>query len=302
MQAPELLPFIGREDVYAKQLRGGGYLRVDEPITSELLWLHLCGDLTIGAYTVFNGHLSRYTCIDIDEGGMPLVKQVTEVLDSMLLDYVVEFSGRKGHHIWLLYADPIEAELARNAGLGLVRLAKLPPWDPRPVEEEEEQRRITEVFPKQGIVDPGSYGNLVKLPAGIHQVNGRRSEIIRPVLRPSLTAPDVEGLAAYHVTMERQEEETRSRPTGQSGEFGGFQAFIDRKVAEVASATEGGRNHTLYRAACSLFGCLARDGADEEKWNEITDLLVEGARECGLGVMESNATLASARRTALRGA
>jgi hypothetical protein len=35
-----------------------------------------------------------------------------------------------------------------------------------------------EVFPKQDTVDEGGYGNLVKLPFGIHAVSGNRSEVV----------------------------------------------------------------------------------------------------------------------------
>ncbi len=74
-------------------------------------------------------------------------------------------------------------------------------------------------------------------------------------------------------------------------------AALTALAQEVATASEGGRNHTLNAKAFRGYQ-LAAGG--ELPLASVTDALTEAGRLCGLPEAEIAATLASARRNALR--
>lgn len=85
----------------------------------------------------------------------------------------LEDSGFKGRHVWIFLESPIPAGVAKKCGeLLLVQLLPLPP------------EVTVEVFPKQATVKPGSLGNLIKLPLGIHRRTGKRALFLQPDGRP----------------------------------------------------------------------------------------------------------------------
>jgi hypothetical protein len=70
------------------------------------------------------------------------------------------------YHIWILFAVPVPAKVARWLGLRILELASLSP-------------KQVEVFPKQSeITKEQPYGNLVKLPFGFHQVELKWSQAL----------------------------------------------------------------------------------------------------------------------------
>jgi hypothetical protein len=99
------------------------------------------------------------------------------------LPALLEDSGYKGRHLWVLFQAPVPAAVARQTGTLFVALHG--PKD----------RGLTvEVFPKQDATR-GSIGNLIKLPLGIHRRTGRRSRFLLPDGTP---APDPHGLLRAH--------------------------------------------------------------------------------------------------------
>jgi hypothetical protein len=80
---------------------------------------------------------------------------------------LIEFSGGKGYHFWFFFDSPAPARHARGF---LNRIVK-------PLEKD-----LTvfgfEVFPKQDTLTGKGFGNLVKLPLGIHRLTGKRSFFI----------------------------------------------------------------------------------------------------------------------------
>lgn len=167
--------FACRTDDFAIQMGDGRYLRAERPLTSLDVVAHLEGTQTIGVYPIRpEDNAVRWTCIDVDVNDRDLLEMAWQAAmimgireDAMLR----EFSGRKGFHLWCFYADWTPAIEARRLGRYIVEAAKL--------------SGKTEVFPKQDRLewetDPETgekrlgFGNLVKLPLGIHRVSGERA-------------------------------------------------------------------------------------------------------------------------------
>ena len=78
---------------------------------------------------------------------------------------MLEFSGRKGFHIWIFFNPSVPANYAQQ--LVKARLNRI-------------ELNFYEVFPKQTeLNETRLYGNLVKLPMALHRVNGKRSKILK---------------------------------------------------------------------------------------------------------------------------
>jgi hypothetical protein len=202
-----LQAFSGRENVYARQWwseRGeGGYSPVREPLDFRVARSHLLGSVTVGAYVVRVDDTAGFLAFDLDiakralktalgdprEGRRLRERAAAEALrlqrelEGLGLPALLEDSGYKGRHLWVLFDAPVPAAVARQAGTLFLAL-----HGPR------ERDLSVEVFPKQDATR-GSIGNLIKLPLGIHRRTGRRSRFLLPDGTPT---PDPHGLLRAH--------------------------------------------------------------------------------------------------------
>lgn len=144
-------------------------------LTDETLRKHLAGKITVGAYQVKND-LVKWLCLDFDVAedvhrptALEMARQAWGHLDHMGIAAYIEDSGNKGYHLWVFFSHEVKASLARELGQRL--LHKL--------EKEQEWPGVdVEVFPKQERAD--GFGNLVKVPLGVHRKTRRRCLFIRP--------------------------------------------------------------------------------------------------------------------------
>lgn len=151
--------FIGNPSVYAVQQDDGSYRPVREPLDG---WAdHLAGTRTLGTY-VLQMDKARFMVFDDDTGDLGMAQQLKAAAGLRGLNAGVEFSGRKGYHVWVLFARWLPAA-------DVQRLAKAIAAD---------VGFTGEVFPKQTVAR--DLGNLVKLPGGVHRVTGQRSRFIGP--------------------------------------------------------------------------------------------------------------------------
>ena len=176
--------FVARGDCYAKQLEKGGYVKVEEPLTIEVLTRHLKGELTVGAYQLNGDSFVKWLCFDLDP------ERLSEPKDAAVKILQVCFEKQEkderpriwpsavlaeasrypdpSYHIWIFFAMPVHAKVARWLGLRILELAELNP-------------RQVEVFPKQSeINNERSFGNLVKLPLGFHRAEKKWSRLLDP--------------------------------------------------------------------------------------------------------------------------
>lgn len=175
--------FVSRSDAYAIQNRDGSYLKIEKELTFDDINEHLEGTKTIGIYQIDANNQTKLLCLDIDlrsnafennnisdeqwrrlrDTASSLVRVCVETGIKPLLEY----SGRRGYHLWVFFNNPIEASIARNQGNWLRNKAGRLDDD-----------IAIEVFPKQDSISENGFGNLIKLPLGVHQVSGERSKLL----------------------------------------------------------------------------------------------------------------------------
>lgn len=161
--------------VYVIQPEGLSVQREPHPTvdgSDEPAWLNVPGNTV--KYLVFD--LDTY-----DEGALEwLVNCVGVLLDALpnttrgnrRHSLILENSGGKGYHVWLCLSEPVEARRVRQ----WVARDFMPSWREK---ADEFPGSPLEIFPKQDAPPVlGGFGNLVKLPLGVHAVSGKRSEFI----------------------------------------------------------------------------------------------------------------------------
>jgi len=164
--------FVGRTDTYAEQSPKGNYTRIENPLTEEDIEKHLEGKKTIGVYQLNQESKLKWICFDFDGENLEHQEQFAKNLYLKLKhtgkceSLLMEFSGKKGYHVWV-FCEETDATSAKI-------------W----AEEIAEGERQHEIFPKQGEIKKGQYGNLVKLPLGVHQVSGKRTTFYNENFEP----------------------------------------------------------------------------------------------------------------------
>ena len=173
--------FRGREDYFAQQ--GEDWYRPVPKVFDEFyLHRHLDGDATFGLYLLNSKSYCHLICIDIDipkselgqvnlakpgEKYSYLKKQLMAVLNTLSGPLAVpsesillEDTGGRGYHIWVFFSEPVQGNIAVKFG----EVIKI------------HLDFEIEFFPKQGSLTPKrKYGNLIKLPLGLHRKYGFKS-------------------------------------------------------------------------------------------------------------------------------
>ncbi len=188
---------VARSDVYALQLpsiiaqslgakKQRGYFTVNDPITDELLEMHIRGDATVGVYNLSKESEVLWVCFDFD----PIKDQPEKALENANKTFqylrgtkyadavMLEYSGR-GYHIWLFFSELVDAGIARETGRQIMRDSELD--------------IAVEVFPKQVRLSQRGFGNLVKLPFGINRKNDTPSDMYFPRTLALIKPVDVQS-------------------------------------------------------------------------------------------------------------
>lgn len=176
----QLLGLVGNPDVYAVQHEDGSWTPVRERLTPKVIRAHRAGEVTVGTYIVKPPDQARTLVFDIDaptaDEQEKQLSDTIDVLHRLAIRGAVEFSGRKGYHVWVVAEDYMPAATLYQLGRGVRDEAGYPNM---------------EVFPKQ--VEVRDLGNLVKLPGGVHRVTGKANDFI--TVGHSLDQPeDIEHL------------------------------------------------------------------------------------------------------------
>ena len=173
--------FKGREDYFACQ-GPDYYYPIKQPFSSYYLRQHLEGWATFGVYVLTSDSRCYFICIDIDIPKSELTstdftdrdKKYSHLKERLLRfqelfvkkynmsenAILYEDTGGRGYHVWLFFSDGLDGEAA-VAFHEIIK--KQLPFD-------------FEFFPKQSrIGERRKFGNLVKLPLGIHQKYSSRS-------------------------------------------------------------------------------------------------------------------------------
>jgi hypothetical protein len=180
--------FNGRSDCFARQwadrdTRKHGYVPERRPMGAADLEEHLGGKKTYGIYLMQSDGNVKTAVIDADlnkgfrdraldanertvvrREATHLISRIKELSKEAGAFPVVEFSGGKGYHFWFFFKEAAAANGIREALHGLAKriMPDLTAFS-------------LEVFPKQDQPGKKGFGNLVKLPLGIHRATGKRS-------------------------------------------------------------------------------------------------------------------------------
>lgn len=154
---------IGRRDSYALQQGDGRYRRVGEPLTWELLGLHLAGSLTLGTYLIDERGLCRFAVIDADgrseADDLAVLVGVQDRLAALGVASALELSRRAGH-LWVFLAQAAAPDVVRSF---------LRPYCPVGME----------LYPKQERASWSEPGSLIRVPLGVHRRSGRRYPFVQ---------------------------------------------------------------------------------------------------------------------------
>ncbi|MEM1586216.1 MAG: hypothetical protein QXX99_02930 [Candidatus Bathyarchaeia archaeon] len=143
------------------------------------------GRRTIGVYQLSVDSRVKWLCFDSDPEKLSKPEETARRILGVCLEAVKGKDGTErprvwshsllletsrypdpSYHVWILFLTPVPARVARWLGFRLLGLAGLSP-------------QHVEVFPKQDAVsDILPYGNLVKLPLGLHQVERKWSRFL----------------------------------------------------------------------------------------------------------------------------
>ncbi len=179
--------FAGRDDIFSIESVAGGMRRKSElqerPLTEDQIAGHLKGDCTVGTYVQRPNSTVRFIVWDIDVSKQFLLKygntgpefdaclqhayhkalEIQKLLEDKGMRGYIEFSGFRGYHVWLFLSEWIP-----------VRFANM--LTDRMEEEIVLEDDVTvECFPNKVRLKAGRFGQILKIPYGIHVRTGRRS-------------------------------------------------------------------------------------------------------------------------------
>lgn len=177
--------FVGREDTYSEEYMARRRVteQINAPLTEEVLQEHLSGTRTIGTYVQRPNGTAKYLVIDMDISKKILLKCTTDseefarymqlcgettakalkILERLGLKGYVEYSGYRGYHIWIFFAEWLPVRYV-NA------LSQILEEKFGSIQKDE----ITvEFFPDDRRIRGGKPGQSIRLPLGLNPRSGR---------------------------------------------------------------------------------------------------------------------------------
>lgn len=275
--------FVNRMDTYAIQREDGTYIRLDKPVTKDVLRRHLTWEITVGTYQLNKDNAVKELVFDVDPDH---VEDPTGTTRSILEECIRKPSPGKprfwpstvlleasrypdpSYHVRVLFQPEVKAGFARWLGLKLLDCAGLSPSQ-------------VEVFPKQtSLTVDRAYGNFVKLPLGYHRAEGKWSCFLdHKTFKP---LPDRVLLDAYGVSFSESDLKTLENHLGKERgvQMGllvkplsnGFRDIEDREEKETADLLAKywmrGYRNSLEMA---FLGWCLKNGVSYESAHRIID-------------------------------
>ncbi len=129
------------------------------PLTPEVVTAHLSGQVHLGLYPLLDGDACWWLAADFD--GATAMLDALAYLKAARSEGVpagleVSRSGL-GAHVWVFFASPVPADLARRLGAGLLREAMT-------VRGQMDLASYDRLFPSQDVLPVGGVGNLIAAP------------------------------------------------------------------------------------------------------------------------------------------
>lgn len=140
--------------------RNAAYL----PRTAEVVAAHLVGDVFMGLYPLMPGNTCHFVAADFD-GPTAMLDALAYIkaarASSVPSGLEISQSGR-GAHVWIFFAGPVQAAVARAVGTVLLHEAMV-------LRGSMDLRSYDRLFPNQDVLPEGGFGNLIAAP-----LQGRR--------------------------------------------------------------------------------------------------------------------------------
>lgn len=227
--------FVHRRDVYAVQVKvGESYIYVPryEVLTETEVHRHLDGKVTLGVYALNTDNAVIWMCFDIDTAHVKKPEKACRVITERCWQQFgeaavrVEESGTvHNFHVWVFFAEPIQAVYARALGLQIL-----------------EGLEGVELFPKQTSLTGKMLGNLVKLPLGLHKKSGQWSRM------------NLEGIKPCCVDVTKIEVSMRQTLLDDKPRFEGYKGKDPNCIEKIKSGVrKGARNNAGIVYASYLF-------------------------------------------------
>ena len=179
--------FAGREDLFAREeLDTNGNRKTNpdmRPLTEQMIKDHLMGRITVDTYVQRPNSTVRYFVTDVDiskrillqhkreseefrsylQRALDVSVKIQNLYRQMGLTAYIEYSGNRGYHVWLFFTEWIPTRYANM--LGDIIEKKL----------EADNEISIEFFPNKTRIKPGKFGQVLKIPYGVHGKTGERS-------------------------------------------------------------------------------------------------------------------------------
>jgi hypothetical protein len=235
--------FIHRKNVYAVQVKSGDeyiYVPKYEVLTENEVQRHLDGKITLGVYALNEDNTVKWLCFDIDHAHVENSEEACKVIFEKCVAQFgeeavrIEESGTPHNfHVWVFFAEPIQAVYARSLGLLILK----------------ELNKGVEVFPKQTTLTGKRLGNLVKLPLGLHQKSGKWSKM------------NIEGIKPCLIDVTKIEAPT-AKPFEEKPRLEGYKGREPNCITKIKKGVkEGARNNSgiIYASYLTNFKQLNLD-------------------------------------------
>lgn len=137
--------------------------RENQEVTEAAIKQHLAGTgrnaLVMGVYPLLENETCKFLAIDFDKGNWKeeilAAKSVYE--EYGIKSYIERSRSGNGGHLWIFFAEPIEAHLARKLGVKILETAMNQTGNSK-------FDSFDRLFPNQDHMPKGGYGNLIALP------------------------------------------------------------------------------------------------------------------------------------------
>jgi len=152
------------------------------PLTDEVIRDHLTGRHTIGVYPLLTDETCRFLALDFDKAEWRYdVSAFTEVCRQFAVPAYVEVSrSGDGAHVWVFFAEAIDAARARRLGSALLTRTTAQ-------RHEVGLDSYDRLFPGQDSLPKGGFGNLIALPLQRQPRDEGKSVFVEADFQP---APD----------------------------------------------------------------------------------------------------------------
>lgn len=181
--------FAAREDIFSLETLRDGQSRKSElqtlPLTEDDLWKHLNGEIIVGTYIQRSNSTVKHIVLDVDISKKILLQherngeiwkeylkkalnycsQLLHVINNMGIQGYIEYSGNRGYHVWIILAEWIPVRYA-NMLCDILE---------KEMETYVQDGISVEYFPNKTRLKPGKYGQVIKIPFGVHVRTRERS-------------------------------------------------------------------------------------------------------------------------------